>query len=140
VETIICLTIVSGIVCDRRDIFSVQANVCLKGNCYEEADCLGKTATSNLCECIQALASLSAGRWIIEIASLLFVPNAHAHNKNAPNVGAFCFHSMYLGRLLAGLILGRGLLGHGLLHLLAALLARLGTLGALLVEKLLSAQ
>jgi hypothetical protein len=35
---------------------------------------------------------------------------------------------------------GRGLLGHGLLHLLAALLARLGTLGALLVEKLLSAQ
>ena len=97
-------------------------------------------ATSNVCECIQGTGLPQCRESIIEIASLLFVPNAHTHNKNAPNVGAFCFHSMYLGRLLAGLILGRGLLGHGLLHLLAALLARLGTLGALLVEKLLSAQ
>ncbi len=97
-------------------------------------------ATSNVCECIQGTGLPQCRESIIEIASLLFVPNAYAHNKNAPGLGAFCFHSMYLGRLLAGLILGRGLLGHGLLHLLAALLARLGTLGALLVEKLLSAQ
>jgi hypothetical protein len=70
-----------------------------------------------------------------------FLSRAHMHTtKTHPVWVRLLLHLHELEKLLAGLTLGRGLLRHSLLHLLAALLARVGTLGALLVEKLLSAQ